>query len=143
MVDKIDDDMPEKTDTGKPMFKLAQTPDKATGIAFVSIFFEDYLPPNGFLDRDPACHALFYYNLIARKAYEETEKDVIVLEGEDDPQNNYKQQFTSVATMYGVSPERMIKFWSHVVLTCNLHKIPVVPDRDKYRFNRSPKIKSN
>ena len=49
-------------------------------------YFARYLPPKGFLDFDRACHALFYYYLLAHKNYEnEKGTGALYYEGEVEP----------------------------------------------------------
>ena len=80
-------------------------------IEFDVMIFTDYMAPKGFLTEDTACHALFYYYLVARNAYEQFERDKLEYEGQvvDDP--NYDQLFSSIAVAYGVEPQVMSKFW--------------------------------
>ena len=115
------------------------TTDKAT-IAFNMPVFHDYVIPEGFLVDDLASHALWYYYLIARGTYETHIMDPIVYEGDKDPEFNFKQVFTSVATAYGVEPEIMVKFWDRVDMQCKQLQLPTLPDEDKYRFNVAAEI---
>lgn len=109
-------------------------------VSFHPPTFQDYETPKGWLQHDPACHALFYYYLIARRNYEEDIKDPIVLEGDKDPELNFKQLFTSIALAYGVAPDKMLKFWSNVNLQCDLLKLPQLPE--SYCFKHVPEIRS-
>lgn len=102
--------------------------------------FPQITTPNGFLDPDPACQALWYYYTIARKNYEEYEKDIFVLEGELDPQFDNFQLFKSVSFMYGVQPERMLHFWQNVQTQCAVMHLPDLPEKFKYRA--IPEIKT-
>lgn len=95
--------------------------------------FPQITSPNGVLDPDPACQALWYYYTIARKNYEEYEKDIIILEGELDPQFDNFQLFKSCAFMYGVAPERMLHFWQNVQTQCAMMGLPDLPEKYKYR----------
>lgn len=103
--------------------------------------FFDYAPPNGFLPYDAPNNALFYYYLLARKAYEEIILDPLVLEGERDPEANFRQLFTSVAIAYGVKPEEMAKCWHNVDMQCHALDMPLLPDEERYRFNRIQEIR--
>lgn len=103
--------------------------------------FHDYAPPNGFLPYDAENNGLFYYYLLARKAYEETIKDIFVFEGELDPTANFRQLFISVATAYGVPPEAMAKCWPAVDMQCDALQLPRLPDEGRYRFNRIQEIR--
>jgi len=111
-------------------------------IKFTMPVFNGYLVPDGFLMNDLACHALWYYYLIARGTYETHILDPIVYEGDKDPEFNFRQMFTSVATSYGVQPEVMIKFWNNIDLQCWALQLPTLPDEDKYRFNVTAEIKT-
>lgn len=42
-----------------------------TRVSLAFPYFAQYLPPAGFLSDDVACHALFYYAMLARKNWEE------------------------------------------------------------------------
>lgn len=111
-------------------------------IKFTMPIFQQYLAPEGFLVRDKACHALFYYYLIAHNTYETHIKDVIVYEGDPDPQYNFKQMFSSAAACYGVQPEQMVQFWRNVDMQCDLLGLPILPDEERFRFNRTPELKT-
>lgn len=103
--------------------------------------FMDYVRPAGWLERDTSCHGLFFYYLQARLAYENIIKDPAFLEGHLDPEINLKQLFTSIARMYGTTPEKMVKFWSNVSMQCLALKLPELPDR--YKFNSKIEIETN
>lgn len=64
----------------------------------------------GRLPHKPGAMALWFYYLQAQRNWE-NEKDPIVYEGDRDPTYNYKQLYTSIATLYGVSPEEMNGYW--------------------------------
>lgn len=113
---------------------------KPIDITFNPPTFGEYEQPKGWLIREPACHALFYYYLIARRNYEEHIKDPIVYEGDLDPEVNFKQLFSSIALAYGIEPEKMLKFWSNVDLQCGILDLPKLPE--EYRFNKAPEIRS-
>lgn len=106
--------------------------------------FGDYQPPNGFLTRDRACHALMYYALTARRTYEEVVLDTqIVYEGHDDMQANFRQMFTSIAMLYDVTTQEMTKHWSAVNMQFDALNLPQLPDEERYRFNRPEIIKAH
>ena len=110
---------------------------------FQPIVFRNYLPPNGFLNDDPACHALFYYYLLAMKNYQaEFEGVELVYEGDRDPVYNYRQLFSSIAMMYSVEPERMIKFWTNVDMQVAILGMPKLPMTNQYRFEAVPEIRT-
>lgn len=100
-------------------------------------YFSQYLPPQGFLDEDHACHALFYYALLARKNWEEYIKhSPVEYEGELTQQVNFRGLFNSISELYGEPTEKMIRFWSAVDLTFDAIGIPRLPDEERYRFNK-------
>ena len=116
-------------------------PDKIN-IAFDPPLYEQLIPENGgFLPRDISAHALWYYYLIARTNWEK-EMDPIVLEGDIDPVYDYKQLFTSVAIIYGTTPEVMVKHWPQVDFQATMLGVPKLPNEDRYRFNRIAEIKT-
>ncbi len=111
-------------------------------ITFHPPTFEAYEIPRGWLQHDAACHALWYYYITASNNYREHIQDPMVLEGDPDVIPDFSQLFTSIATMYGVQPEAMIKFWSNVDLQCDTLEIFKMPTHDKFRFNKIPEIKT-
>lgn len=104
--------------------------------------FAAYTEPLGALSADKACHALWYYYLSARHVWETHIADPIVLEGDKDPEYNFKQMFTSIATWYGVTPETMKNFWDRIDKQCDRLGLPKLPDEDRYRFNLTPEIRT-
>jgi len=103
--------------------------------------FMDYVKPNGWLEKDTTCHGLFFYYLMARKAYEDNIKDPIFIEGDIDLEVNFRQLFTSIARLYGTRPERMVRFWSHVDMQVMALKLPKLPEQ--YKFNSEIRVKTN
>jgi len=102
------------------------------------LFFQ-LIKPNGGLTQARETHALFYYYIIARSAYEEVVKGTtVVYEGDDDPSMNLRQTFISVAKLYKVAPEAMAKCWSHVDITCAMLSLPMLPDERRYRLDFKP-----
>jgi hypothetical protein len=101
--------------------------------------YDGYVKPQGFLEHHPACHALFHYATLARKAYEES-MDTIVLDGAGDlvKEVDYRQLFSSVATAYGVEPEVMVKFWPNVNLQFATLRLPMAPEF--VRFSSVPEV---
>jgi hypothetical protein len=93
--------------------------------------FTQYISPNGGLDSNLETHALFYYYLLARQAYE-AGRDAIVYEGDKDPEFNYTQILKSVAKWYSIDVHNMVNAWKAVDLTCFMHKLPTLPN--KYRL---------
>jgi len=111
-------------------------------ITFTPPTFEEYETPRGWLQHDPACHALWYYYITASNNYREHIEDPIVLEGDPDVIPDFSQLFTSIAMMYGVQPEKMIQFWSNVDMQCRTLEIVLMPMNDKFRFNKKPEIRT-
>lgn len=105
--------------------------------------FPGYMRPNGYLLPDRPCHGLFYYYLSAQRVYEQNvEVKRIVYEGDPDPIVVFRNLFTSISALYGVSGEMMSKYWECVDAQCDLMGFPLLPDEEKYRFN-SPIILLN
>ena len=104
--------------------------------------FLKYESPKGYLTNHPACHALWYYYVIARNAFETNEEEPIVLEGDEDPVNDYTQIFTSVATLYGVQPEEMVKYWDNIDNQCRLLRLPLMGKSEKLRMNSVPEVRT-
>lgn len=79
-------------------------------------YFTDLLRANseiGRLSREAEAHSLWYYYILATKAYNDA-KDNVVLEEDASRVFNRdvaKQLFTSIANMYQVKPADMVKFW--------------------------------
>lgn len=88
----------------------------------------------GHLPDRVACHALFYYYLVASRNYEK-ERAGIVLEGDPDPVFNYKTLYNSVAHLYGVTPEDMNKYWSAVDRQVLALGIPILPHFLRFHGN--------
>lgn len=105
-------------------------------------YFPGYTQPNGWLDPCRACQGLWYYYLLARKAYEEHILNPIVLEGDEDPKHDFRQLWSSVAKLYQVQPEEMVHFWSNVDLQCTTLKMPKMPGGDQYRFDAVPEVRT-
>jgi len=103
--------------------------------------FMDYVKPKGWLEKDTTCHGLFFYYLMAQKAYEDNIKDPVFLEGHKDLEVNFKQLFTSIARLYGTKPEKMIRFWSNVEMQCAVLKLPKLAEQ--YKFNSEIRVKTN
>lgn len=78
--------------------------------------YDQFNMPNGWLVDKPACHALFYYACLAAKHVQNV-ADNITYEGEISAEGrgfDARSVMKSVALMYGVQPEEMIRFWSNV-----------------------------
>jgi len=86
--------------------------------------------PIGWLTRDAACQALWYFYNIARERKAivgNSIDDQIILEGQDWLHTYYRQQMTTVCKIYGVTPEEMYKFWPAVRLEIARLKWPEPP----------------
>ena len=108
----------------------------------VKLFAPDYRlyeTPSGFLNSNKACHALWHYYLTGHLAHER-EKENIVYEGDEDKKTNLHQLFLSVARIYDVKPEDMIKFWPNVDMQAMSMHMPKMPDTDATRFNKPIEI---
>ena len=103
--------------------------------------FLAYQKPNGFLCPERQCHGLFYYFLVASNA-RERELDGIVLEGQEDPKTNYRQLFTTIANLYGSSPENMNNHWQCVDMQALALKLPKMND-PVVRQDKTPELKSH
>ena len=111
------------------------------GIAWYATRYTQYEIPNGGLPvNNREASALFHYYVTARATYERVNTE-IRYEHEHEDIVNYNQLFSSVARMYGVEPEKMVKHWAAVDFTCTLHSLPKLPDEEKYRMNRTIEVK--
>lgn len=97
--------------------------------------FPELIIPNGFLSPIRESMACWYYFVLARRNYE-VQQDAIFYEGHRDPDFNYRQLYTSIAKMYGVEPEAMAKCWGEVDKTAFALGLPLLPDEERYRFDR-------
>lgn len=113
---------------------------KSLQVVFTPPNFSSYAPPNGFIPVERAAHALMYYALLAKKQYDELIVDPLVYEGENDVVPNFHQLFKSIALMYGVEPQEMIRFWINVDMQFDVLNLARVPDADFFRFNLTPQI---
>lgn len=87
------------------------------------MIFVDQMAPNGFLTRDDACHACWYYFILAKNGIKAhaggIENQVIEVEqGLETPlwmDKHFAKQALSVSFLYGLaSPDEMWKFWPNV-----------------------------
>ncbi len=111
-------------------------------ITFEPPTFVQYEQPEGWLIRDAACHALWYYYIVATNNLIEHIEEPIVFEGDPDVVPDFRQLFTSIATAYGVQPEQMIPFWVNVDMQCDVLGLRKLPTQDQYRFNKTPEIRT-
>jgi hypothetical protein len=81
-------------------------------------YFDELLmdKENGRLYRDPACHALWYYNYLATQQYLRAKANIV---DEEDLSLIFDRQraetiMAQVAQMYGTTPTQMIKYWDNV-----------------------------
>lgn len=105
--------------------------------------FESYNVPNGFLERDIACHALFYYAMLARKAYEENVAGIdMQYEGTLSNRTDFRGLFESIAFLYNVHPAQMQRYWPAVDMQCVALQLPQLPKEDRYRHDKVPEFKT-
>lgn len=106
-------------------------------------FFESYLEPNGALNIIPACHACFYYGMLAAKAIamigDSNESQILVYKVGDTPppwmEANLGNIARGVAMMYALdSPEDFLKFKSEAWAQAKLLGVEI----PAYVFNVSP-----
>lgn len=112
----------------------------ALTIVYTPQIFTPFIYPDGMLDQDMACHALWFYYLNAMDTYENQIRDQIVYEGDPDPELNFMQIFSSAALIYGVEPERMLKFWGNVDAQAKKLNYPELMER--YKFKSTPEIRT-
>lgn len=104
--------------------------------------FPGFMRPHGFLTPDRGCHGLFYYYLCAMRNYEH-EDGRVVYEGDMDPIVKYRNLFTSLCALYGVPSEQMCRYWEEVDAQAEFMGLPLLPDKEEYRFNTSSIILLN
>jgi hypothetical protein len=110
---------------------------------FANPVFESYNAPHGFLERDIACHALFYYAMLARKAYEETVVGVdIQYEDALSNKTDFRMLYESIAFLYGVHPAQMQRYWPAVDMQLVALQLPQLPKEDRYRHDKVPEFKT-
>ena len=100
--------------------------------------FASFIAPSGYLTNDVECHALFMYNLVARTNWESFIQNPIELEG-DKPRvpPNFRRLYESIASWYRVHPpETMSFFWDQVTKQCFASDCPMIPNEERYRFNK-------
>jgi len=97
-------------------------------VIFTPHLYTNYTQPHGYLTRDVACHALFYYSTVATNVWDRAEH-ALVMEGDTSPpEPNYHQLFLSISKMYGVDPNRMENFWELIDKQCEKLRITKAPD---------------
>ena len=100
------------------------------------LVFEEFVHPKGQLSWEMEAHALMFYYLNARRAYEIYEiGNPIVYEGEDDPRCDYHQLFVSIASLYNVDPNKMNNYWPMIDAQCISMGFPILPKESKYRYS--------
>lgn len=97
--------------------------------------FPNKTQPLGLLHPHMACQAMYYYWGLAQENYTQQVKLNIVLEGEKDPEYNYKQLFLTISKIYGVQPEEMVNFWQTVRTQLLMDGEPALPELEQYLFN--------
>ncbi len=91
----------------------------------------------GHLDDKPEVHALWFYYLMARSAYEQVECGFEIQYDlqQQSTQTHYRQQFESAALAYSVNPNEMAKYWDQVDRQCTAMNLPRMPEGERFRFN--------
>jgi len=118
-----------------PIDKQKMKRDLPKGVEFECIIFEEYMKPYGYLDANKETHALFWYYLNARKAYDKhIDRMEVILEGDKDPVVNFRQLFESIAFQYGANVETMALGWPMVDAQCELLGFPKMPLGYQFRF---------
>lgn len=103
-------------------------------------FFQDHLMPDGFLTRDMACHACWYYYILATNARHNVGNSIddqtIEYNAEsmtDIPlwrDKRFNQQAKSIALLYGLeSPDEMWKYWPNVKMEAR--RLNLTPPHDE------------
>lgn len=109
------------------------------------IIFESLIIPEGFLDKDKACQALWYYVYLTKEYIARIkEEDTNTYEGQlwpEDLAKDHRERFKSIALMYQTTPDKMEKFWSHVDMQCTAMGSPKIPE--KYRFAKIADTRMN
>lgn len=115
---------------------------KTLNINFDVPIFSALNAPKGFLNSDLACHALWYYATLTKKNMEHRFKapQYEDEEREKDFHKNQKELFKSVATMYGVAPERMLHFWSNIDIQMTIMGGDRLPA--SVRFQTVPEVRT-
>lgn len=103
--------------------------------------FPDYHRPIGGLcnfEQHRECHALFYYAVTAREMYEaHVLGRAIEYEGDASITPMFRRHFEHVGNLYEVLTDIMSHHWHCITLQSQLCKIPILPDEERYRFNRA------
>ncbi len=95
----------------------------------------------GFLCDNECCHALMYYAILARNAYEENVKgDGFQYESTKDNVTDFRQLIVSISELYDVTPEAMICHWKEVDAQFIFLELPKLPAEERYRFNNRIEI---
>ena len=116
------------------------TDSKGRPIIMQAFSFNELTRPNGFLDPHPGCQGLWYYCVLI-KGQRLEELDPLQYDDVWPPRVTMsKELFTSIALMYGIAPEVMVKFWPHVDMQCTMMGSPKV--HADLRHDKIPEIKT-
>ena len=120
----------------------SKLPNGTPYIAYLPIFI-GYMEPDGFLPPEPAAHALFLYNLTARRLWEQEIDNPIHYEGTNEKYHgpDFMMLYKRIAQWYSCEPELMGRFWQEVSLQCEREGVPMVPNEERYRFNVIPEVR--
>lgn len=103
------------------------------------VIFKSLLSPNGVLNSDPACHALWQYAVIVNRRLEEKNSP----QYEDAPidyMRDLKNTFMSLAILYKTTPEKMTRFWVNVDMQMRLMNSQIIPK--EYRFDEVADVRT-
>ena len=116
-------------------------------INFNAPLYPDFEKPTGWLCNrhlNRECHALFYYSITARYAWEKCVRgDAIIYEGAPDPQVNFETLIKSIAFLYNVKLTEMVQHWPCVSMLHHDLKIPILPDEERFRFTNAARLEIN
>lgn len=100
------------------------------GATFTPFHFAAHEEPVGYLTRDKACHACWWYYVLAQQNKEKVGDSIDdqfgVIEGNLWLNKNYEDLARSVCLMYGLdSPDDFMKYWDVVAAEASRCKLPI------------------
>ena len=104
--------------------------------------FLGYQVPHGFLPPDPEAHALMMYNLMARSVWEREVQNPIHYEGTNENYHgpDFRALLKHVSIWYSCRADAMVRYWPAIQKQCEASDIPMIPDEERYRFNRPAEL---